>query len=124
MFTLTRYEDGDEFTCKGDFWEKVLIDAKKHGWEPEGTGLINGEGEEVEDWSGAYDTNEGQNVSSFDTENLLEAIGNQRSPSRLKGKKLGVPKRLKEQVEAHNKELDRFVEWCRLDGEAVGFEIF
>ena len=122
---LSRMEDGEQFECTNMFWAKLLVLAEENGWKAEGTHMIDEEtGDEKEDWSNAYDVNEGQVVSGWDTEKMLVALE----------KALALGDNFLEEKDWINSEIEllkEFVEWGRLtddglglDNEAVGFEFW
>ncbi|HEX3725705.1 MAG TPA: hypothetical protein VHV08_05655 [Pirellulales bacterium] len=58
-------------------WWLTLIVAEDFGWLPEGTMLARSNHSDDEprcEWNGAYDTNDGQEVSADDAEHLADAL--------------------------------------------------
>ena len=89
-------------------WGVILETAKNNGWCPDGTSLVDDEGEEVDDWDCTnYASHAGQRVHCFDSEDICDALN-----------KATI-------VDVDHKEVfDRFVKWCSVDDYGiVGFEI-
>jgi len=112
-FLLIRDEDGKEFSCTNWFWGKVIdLAIDKYGWEPELTTLIGDDGEEDENFTGTYMTNDGQRVSEIDARNMINALVKVKESELTKGE---------------YKHLQTLIEWSQIeeDGEMfhLGFEI-
>lgn len=72
-FELRSKTDNSEFNFSGTGWTFCLILAERFGWIPEGTKKPKGFGF-FKKWPGNYDSNEGQCVSTFDSNKLADSI--------------------------------------------------
>ena len=72
-FDLLSKKDDSEFRFSGTGWSFCLILAEGYGWVPLGTKKPKRYGF-FKKWSGVYDTNEGQIVSSADASNLASSL--------------------------------------------------
>lgn len=65
-------DSGAEFRFTGTAWNFCLRLAESYGWR--GAGTCPPQGVSVDDWSGTYDSNEGQHVSADDSAALADAL--------------------------------------------------
>ena len=111
-YSLSRMDDGLEWTCNQSLWSFVLESAKEKGWQPMGTFKIDDDsGDEDPAWDGRdYHSNDGQGVQGEDSENLAKAL----------------EKYLEEESpeEIERKIILSFLEWVSLEGDFPGFEIY
>ena len=62
-------QNDDYFWANISTWFRLISVARANGWTPIGT--IN---DDVEDWGGGYDTNDGQTICQEDAANLANAL--------------------------------------------------
>lgn len=108
-YSLSRMDDGEALDLSNNIYSSILEIAQKHGWDPDGTCLLDEEGDPVEDWDETdYTSNDGQIVSGSDAEDMLNAL--------QEALKVNDCADICDDVEA-------FVKWLVLEGECPGFEI-
>lgn len=70
--------DGAPFRFGHSAWIKVLMLAQAYGWDPAGTipprHMVAGDLSRAEQWTGRYDSNEGQVVAAGDAVALADAL--------------------------------------------------
>jgi hypothetical protein len=114
-------EDGEVFSCSNIQWGMILEAAEYCGWEPNGTQLVDEDGNEAEDWDGAYDSNEGQIVNEIDAENIAKTLEN---GLKNKADLLASTQFIEDDLPF----ITNFINWSRIEenGElfAVGYELF
>lgn len=73
---LSRFDDGEEWTCSNALWSFILETATMQGWKPLGTyQFIEGTEDINNGWDkNDYHTNQGQGVTQEDVENMLQSL--------------------------------------------------
>jgi hypothetical protein len=109
-YSLSRLGDGETFDVSNFVYGSILQIAEKHGWIPDGTCLLDEEGDPVDEWDTSdYSSANGQLVNGTDAEDIFNA--------------------LKEALNAHdcegfNSDVESFANWLVIDGDFPGFEIY